>query len=165
MVALVDELSTCSLAASECLTRVYQVAQAAAVAKLESDDGLLQHQELAARIINDVNLLVQRVAVIQGFAYENFLQYVDNGATPVLGDDGGRRRTSSIRSASASTEQGLIRQHAASRRSPRRAQAHCPAAGPSPARRAARARGVRGEPPRDLRGDPLSPAREVRRLG
>jgi hypothetical protein len=86
MVALVDELSTCSLAASECLTRVYQVAQAAAVAKLESDDGLLQHQELAARIINDVNLLVQRVAVIQGFAYENFRQYVDNGATPVLGE-------------------------------------------------------------------------------
>jgi hypothetical protein len=62
------------------------VAQAAAVAKLESDDGLLQHQELAARIINDVNLLVQRVAVIQGFSYENFRQYVDNGATPVLGD-------------------------------------------------------------------------------
>jgi hypothetical protein len=31
------------------------------------------------RIINDVNLLVQRVGAIQGFTYENFLQYVDNG--------------------------------------------------------------------------------------
>jgi hypothetical protein len=82
---LVDELHTCSLASSECLTRVYQVAEATAVAKLENDDGMHQQQELAGRVINDVNLLVQKVAAIQAFVYENFMQYVE-GATPVLTD-------------------------------------------------------------------------------
>lgn len=85
MAGLVDELHTCSLSSSEMLTRVYQVAEAATIAKLENDDGMHQQQELAARVINDVNLLVQKVAAIQGFVYEHFMPYVQ-GATPVLGN-------------------------------------------------------------------------------
>lgn len=83
IVGLVDELHTCSLASSECLTRVYQVAEACALAKLENDDDMHQQHELAQRIINDVNLLVERVAAIQGFTYDHFGKYVEGG-TPVL---------------------------------------------------------------------------------
>jgi hypothetical protein len=92
---LVDELSTCSLAASECLTRVFQVAQAAPRWPSSKTTTRCTSTELAARIINDVNLLVQRVAAIQGFTYENFLpvrrQRRDAGARGAIDD---RRRTS-----------------------------------------------------------------------
>lgn len=86
MAALVDELQTCSLGASECISRAFQVAQAAAVVQLENDDEKHQQSELAARMINDVNLLVERVAALQGFTYENFLKYVDTGGTPKIVD-------------------------------------------------------------------------------
>lgn len=85
MAGLTDELHTCSLGASECLARVLTVAQAAAVWKIDHDDQMHQKEELAIRIINDVNLLVQRAAAIQGFVYDHFMQYVEGG-TPVLTD-------------------------------------------------------------------------------
>jgi hypothetical protein len=83
MAGLVDELHTCSLGASEVLTRVFQVAEAAAVFKIDHDDEMHQKVELAVRMINDVNLLVQRVAAIQGFIYEHFMEFTE-GAVPVL---------------------------------------------------------------------------------
>ena len=85
MAGLTDELHTCSLGASECLARVLAVAQAAAVWKIDHDDEMRQKEELAIRIMNDVNLLVQRVGAIQGFVYEHFMQYVE-GATPQIGE-------------------------------------------------------------------------------
>lgn len=84
MGGLVDELHTCSLGASEMLTKVFQVAEASAAFKIDHDEQMHQKTELAVRLINDVNLLVQRVAAIQAFAYEHFMPFVDTGASPVL---------------------------------------------------------------------------------
>jgi hypothetical protein len=86
MAGLTDELHTCSLGASEVLTRVFAVAKAAAVWKIDHDDEMYQKSELAVRMINDVNLLVERIAAIQGFAYEHFLPYTSEGAVPQLVD-------------------------------------------------------------------------------
>lgn len=86
MAGLTDELHTCSLGASECISRTLAVAQAAAGWKIDHDEEMHQKEELAVRIINDTNLLVQRVAALQSFVYDNFLEYVDKGGTPQLGE-------------------------------------------------------------------------------
>jgi hypothetical protein len=86
MSGLASELHTCSIAASECLTHVFSVAKAATVWKIDRDEEMYQKNEIAVRIISDVNLLVERVAAIQAFVYEHFLPYTNDGAVPQLSD-------------------------------------------------------------------------------
>ena len=81
-----NELHTSSAGASELITQVFEIAKTAAGWKIDHDEEMYQKSELSVRLINDVNLLVERVAALQGFAYEHFMQYTTAGAVPQLSE-------------------------------------------------------------------------------